>query len=77
MVDLVDINTNYLDITKYSIKYLSINTKVVTKEFLKSRNVPDIASIPIYSEDCINESNNLNQEQIENITFPEVLLPLQ
>ena len=50
---------------------------VVTKEFLNQRNVPDIGSIRIYPEDCINKSNNLTQEQIEHILFPEVIPPLQ
>ena len=45
---------------------------VVTKEFLKSRNVPDIGSIKISSENYINESKNLTQEKIESIMFPEV-----
>ena len=40
-------------------------------------NVPDIGSIPISLEDYINESNNITQEQIENIMFPEVISPLQ
>ena len=43
MADLVDVNTNYNESTKYSIKLLSGNTMVVTKEFRKSINVPDIA----------------------------------
>ena len=77
MVELVDINTNDNDSTKYSIKLLRGKTMIVTKEFLKSRNVPDIESIPISSEEYINESNNLTQEQIENIMFPEVLSTLQ
>ena len=47
MVDLVDRNTNDPDITKYSIKFLRGNTMIVIKEFLKSRNVPDIGSIQI------------------------------
>ena len=42
----------------------------VTKDFLKPSNVPDVASIPISSEYYINESNNLTQEQIDNIMFP-------
>ena len=50
---------------------------ILTKEFLKSWNVPDIGSIPNSSEDCINLPNNLTQEQIETIMFPEVLSPLQ
>ena len=49
----------------------------VTKDFLKPSNVPDVASIPISSEYYINESNNLTQEQIDNIMFPEVISPLQ
>ena len=40
---------------------------IVTKEFLKSRNVPDIRYIKIYSEDYIKESKNLTQEKNENI----------
>ena len=32
---------------------------ILTKEFLKSINVPYIVSIPIYSEDYINEFKNL------------------
>ena len=62
MVDLVDIKTNDHDSNKYIIKFLRGNTTVVTKEFLKSRNVPDIGSIPIYSGDYVNESKNLTQE---------------
>ena len=34
---------------------------VVTKEFLNPRNVPDIGSITISSEDYINESKNPTQ----------------
>ena len=49
---------------------------IVTKEFLKSRNVPDIESIPFYPEDYINESTDVKQEQIENIMFTEVLSSL-
>ena len=47
MVDLVDIKTNDIDIDKYSIKLLRVNTMIVTKESLKSRNFPDIGSILI------------------------------
>ena len=54
MVDLVDINTNDYDSTKYNIKLLRGNTKVVKNYFLKSRNIPKIASIPISSQDYIN-----------------------
>ena len=42
MVDLVDVNTNYPDSIKFSIRFLKVNTMMVAKEFLKSRNVPDI-----------------------------------
>ena len=63
MEELVDINTNDADITKYSIDFLKGDEMIVTKEFLKSMNVTDIGSIPIYSEDYINESNNLTQEK--------------
>ena len=77
MVDLVDINTNATDRTKYIIKFLRGNTLIVTKYFLKSRDVTDIVYIPIHSEDYINESKNLTQEQIENIMFPEFLSLLQ
>ena len=62
MVDLVDVNTNDPDTIKYIIKFLRLNTMVITKELLKSMNVPDIGSIPISSEDYINESKNLIQE---------------
>ena len=55
MVDLIDINTNDPDSIKCRIKFLRVNTMVFTKEFLKSMNVTDIGSIPIYSEDYINE----------------------
>ena len=34
---------------------------ILTKEFLKSRNVLDIGSIPIYSEDYINKPKNITQ----------------
>ena len=42
MVDLVDVNKNDPDIIKYNIKFLRENIIIITKEFLKSRNVPDI-----------------------------------
>ena len=70
MVELVDVNTNYPYSIKYIIKFLIVNTMVVTKELLKSRNVSDIVPITIYSEYYINESNNITQEQIDNIMFP-------
>ena len=50
---------------------------VLNNEFLKSRNVPDIGSIPISSDDYINESNHIKLEQIDMIMFPEVIPPLQ
>ena len=49
MVELVDINTNDPDITKYIIKFFGLNTLIVTKDFLTSRNVPGIGSIQILS----------------------------
>ena len=55
MVDLVDINTNDTDSINYIIKFLRGHKMISTKEFLKSRNMPDIRYIPIYSEDYINE----------------------
>ena len=55
MVELVDVNKNYPDIIKYIIKFLILNTMLVTNNFLKSSNVQDIGSIPISSEDQINE----------------------
>ena len=77
MVELVDTNVNDPDITNYSINYLCVNTKVFAKEFLKLWNVPDITSITIFSEDYVNLSNNLTQEQIENIMFPLFLSSLK
>ena len=67
------VNTNDPDSIKYIIKFLRVNTMLVTKDFLKSSNVPDIGSITISSEYYINESKNITQEQIEDIMFPEVL----
>ena len=61
MVELVNINTNDNDITKYSIKLFKGNTIILTKDSLKSWNMPDIGSIPISSEYYINESNNLTK----------------
>ena len=58
VVELVDVNKNDPGSIKYIIRLLRGNTMVVTKEFLKSRNVPDIVSITIYSEEYINESKN-------------------
>ena len=77
MVELVDININDTDSTKYSIKFFRGNKMMVTKEFLKSRNVLETGSITISSEYYFNKSKNLTQEQIENIMFLEVLLTLQ
>ena len=42
MVYLVGINTNDPDSTRYIIMFLRGNIIIVTKEFLKSGNVPDI-----------------------------------
>ena len=70
MVGLVYINTIDSDITKDIITIFRGNTMIVTKEFPKSINVPYIGSIPIYSENYINKSDNLTQEKIDNIMFP-------
>ena len=67
---MVYINTNDPESTKYIMKFLRRKTLVVTKEFLKSKNVPEMASIPIYSEVYINKYNNLSQG---NIMFLEVI----
>ena len=50
MVDLVDLNKHDLDSIKYMIRFLRVNTMLVTKELLKSKNVPCIVSIQISSE---------------------------
>ena len=71
MVELVDINNNDRDSNKHVIKLL------ILKEFPKSSNVPDNGSITISSEDYINESNNIKQEQIFNIMSPDLLSPIQ
>ena len=55
MMDLEVINNNGPDRTNYSIKFLEVNTMVVTKKFLKSRNVTDVGSITIYSDYYINK----------------------
>ena len=49
MVELEVVNTNDPNIIKNIIKLLRGNIVVVTREFLKSGNVPNIASIPISS----------------------------
>ena len=66
---MVDVNTNYADRIKYRIKFFRGNTMVVTKEFLNPRNVPDIGSITISSEDYINESKNPRQEKLRTSCF--------
>ena len=77
MVDMVDINTTCPDSINDIIKLLILNKMILTKDLLKSSNVTDIGSIPISSEDYINESKNTTQEQIDNIMFLEVLSTLQ
>ena len=42
-MELVDININAINSTKCSIKLFTGNKKIVTKEFLKSMNVQDVA----------------------------------
>ena len=64
MVDLFNRNDNEPESTEYITKLLRGNTKVVTKEFLKSINVPDIVSITISSKVYINKSHNIIQEHI-------------
>ena len=63
-MELVDINTNDPDSIKYIIKFLRGNTMVVNKDILQSRNVPNIGSIPISSEDYTKESKNFTQEKL-------------
>ena len=46
---MLDIYTNDNDSTKYIINLLRGEKMIVTKEYLKSRNVPDIGYIPISS----------------------------
>ena len=65
----MDVNTNDPDNIHYSIKFFIVNTMAVTKEFLKSGNVPDIGSIPIFSEEYINEAKNITQEKIRISCF--------
>ena len=77
MVEMVHLNTNDSYIIKYIMKFLGISKMIVTKEQIKTSNVTDIVSIPISSDDYINESNYPTQEQIDNIVFPEVQPPLQ
>ena len=48
MAELLYINATDPDSTKYSIKFLRGSTIVVTKELLKSRNVPEMGSIQIF-----------------------------
>ena len=55
MVELVSINIDDQDSMKYIIMLLIGNIMVVTKYFTKSRNVTDIGSITISSEDYRNE----------------------
>ena len=45
---------------------------LVPKELLDSGHVPSIGSIEISSEEYINESNNITQEQIYNIMLQNV-----
>ena len=64
MVDMADINTNDPNSIKYRIMFLIGNIIIVTKEFLNSRNMTDLGSIPITSEGYINESKNSTQEKL-------------
>ena len=47
MLDLEDVNTDDPDRINYIINLLIGNTMLVTNEFLRSNNVPDIGSITI------------------------------
>ena len=49
----------------------------IKKEYLKSMNVTDIGSIPIYSENYIKKSENFTKVKIEYIMFSEVLSSLK
>ena len=68
-MELLDINTNDTDITNYRNDFLRGNKKIVTKEFLKSGNVPGIGLITISSEDYINESKNITYHFWKNDIF--------
>ena len=72
MVDIVDVNKNYPDSINYIIKLLRVNKMVTTKEFLNSRNVPDIGSIPVFSEDYINESKNITLDKLRTSCFQKL-----
>ena len=48
MVEMLDVNKNDSCIIKYIINLFIGNKMVVTKDFPKSRNVPDIVSIKSY-----------------------------
>ena len=49
---------------------------LVNNDLPISKNVPYIGSIEISLYEYINESNNLKQEQIENVVFTKMLSPL-
>ena len=74
MVDMVNINSNKPNSTKQSTNILYINTKLVTKDLLKSRSVTDIASIKLSSQDYDNESKNLIQEKLIILSFQKVYI---
>ena len=77
IVELMDTNTNDADGTKYRILLSTENTMLVTTDLLKSRSVPYLALIAIYSEYYIKKSKNFTQEETNSIIFLEVLSPLQ
>ena len=68
MLYLLDININNLDRTKYSIEFLIGNTMIVTKEFLKSRNVPDVGSITI-TQRIISTNQSISQKRKFRISY--------
>ena len=61
MVHLVNKNKSDTDSINYIITFLRVNKMVVNKDFLMSRNVSYIETIPIFPEEYIHESNNLTQ----------------
>ena len=60
-------------VTNFVFMY-KINTKLVTKDLLKSRSVTDIASIKLSSQDYYNESKNLIQEKLIILSFQKVYI---
>ena len=70
MVELVDVNRNTALSSWEEIQWWLLGSSSIQVMW-------QILAIQISSEDYINESKHLTQEQIENIMFSEVLSPLQ